>query len=779
MANDYEIRVTSKNQSTAGFASVRRDLQSIKAEARDLKSALDFDADIDAKVNVDDSELVSVDRLIDQLDAAQATVDVEVEQPDASAAVSSIEDQMSAIDLRNMGGQIQDQMSGFLAAAGPLGAIFGTAGVTFGDDFASGFASGFNSSRTQILDAVKFGVDPHEVSAIGSEVGAAFAGGFGESLGELRQTALTLQSELSAVDGSLDLSSATRQAHALSEVFGVEIPSSINVARRLVSNDLVYNTEGAFDLMTAAAQKYQLNFEEILDVANEFAPVYSKMGFSGAEAFGMIGDMVQQGLLPNVDRAAELIEEFNIRLSESDTLRETVQGLGLDFDRMQELLASGRGHEALRLITDALLKIEDPARRNAIALEVFGAAIESASDPQRVIEILNQADALDVVAGAADRAADGVEESRSAWDRAGRDFERHGNTFGTLSEKVLGAYGALSDFFAPGVEEARRQADAAGGSFDDVGAKLEDMNGSLMLTADVYNTTRSETDDLAASTDDLTAEIEQLDAALSAFTDRFDTDRVFRSIDEDIDRLIASVTDLEGVSYDLANGFDTSTEAGRRAEEMSERLSSNLDELGQQLVNGDIDADQFVNGQNKIEAALRTAGMQMGLTGDDLDAYVNKYSRVPDEVTTKVNSDTTAASNNIANLNAQLDGINGKTSSTYVNNNITTYYRQVGSSRNPIQQNRGGPRRHGGITGAAADGGVQQDGLTLVGEEGPELVELGVGSNVRTAPDTASILGRGGGGGDTYNTFIIEGNVWAEQDLIGTISDRVRQETIS
>lgn len=55
-------------------------------------------------------------------------------------------------------------------------------------------------------------------------------------------------------------------------------------------------------------------------------------------------------------------------------------------------------------------------------------------------------------------------------------------------------------------------------------------------------------------------------------------------------------------------------------------------------------------------------------------------------------------------------------------------------------------RAHGGVVGhvgTAATGGVR-NGMTLVGEHGPELVDLAPGSHVRSNPDTRRLLGNGG-----------------------------------
>jgi hypothetical protein len=55
-------------------------------------------------------------------------------------------------------------------------------------------------------------------------------------------------------------------------------------------------------------------------------------------------------------------------------------------------------------------------------------------------------------------------------------------------------------------------------------------------------------------------------------------------------------------------------------------------------------------------------------------------------------------------------------------------------------------RAHGGVVGHAATGGVRSN-MTMVGEHGPELVDLPPGSHVRSNPDTRRTLGGMGGGG--------------------------------
>lgn len=62
---------------------------------------------------------------------------------------------------------------------------------------------------------------------------------------------------------------------------------------------------------------------------------------------------------------------------------------------------------------------------------------------------------------------------------------------------------------------------------------------------------------------------------------------------------------------------------------------------------------------------------------------------------------------------------------------------------------------HGGTVGAAASGGTRS-GLTMVGEQGPELVHLPAGSHVMSNPDTMRAMGGGGGGDGTPMVVVLQ-----------------------
>ena len=91
----------------------------------------------------------------------------------------------------------------------------------------------------------------------------------------------------------------------------------------------------------------------------------------------------------------------------------------------------------------------------------------------------------------------------------------------------------------------------------------------------------------------------------------------------------------------------------------------------------------------------------------------------------------------------ELNSMDGRvTRTTWV---LTTVNRQVFER---VEASSARLFAHGGVRGlsAAATGGVRSN-MTLVGEQGPELIDLAPGSHVRSNPDTRRLLGQGAGGG--------------------------------
>ncbi|WP_097921738.1 hypothetical protein [Streptomyces sp. wa1063] len=142
---------------------------------------------------------------------------------------------------------------------------------------------------------------------------------------------------------------------------------------------------------------------------------------------------------------------------------------------------------------------------------------------------------------------------------------------------------------------------------------------------------------------------------------------------------------------------------------------------------------------------LRTPDKTARLKGnmEDLQQKLNaakaKLKSVPDSRQAKIRGNIYQLEQAIAEARRKLDAINGKTSHTYVVTHMQA--RQEGAHGTQLGY------AHGGVIGAASGG--PRSRMTLVGEQGPELVDLAPGSRVRSNPDTKRMLtgGHAGGGG--------------------------------
>jgi hypothetical protein len=134
------------------------------------------------------------------------------------------------------------------------------------------------------------------------------------------------------------------------------------------------------------------------------------------------------------------------------------------------------------------------------------------------------------------------------------------------------------------------------------------------------------------------------------------------------------------------------------------------------------------------ETALRRAAIAAGLNKDEVDALIRKYAAVPSKVQTLVDAKTEAAQRKIRDLQYALDRLKDKIISVDVYQ--TTH--QVGPAA-------GGHLKQAGASGISSAIG----GRTLVGELGPEIVDLPRGSRVYTNSESSRMLG---GGGNVYVT---------------------------
>lgn len=195
------------------------------------------------------------------------------------------------------------------------------------------------------------------------------------------------------------------------------------------------------------------------------------------------------------------------------------------------------------------------------------------------------------------------------------------------------------------------------------------------------------------------------------------------------------------------------------------------------------------------DALIRTAE-QMGLTKKQAQALADQILSTPDKTaylrgdlddlkkkladakarlahapksqTAKIKGEISDLTKKLKTAQAQVDKLHGKTIV------VRTNFVNVGS---PSDKNANGVpdlyEAHGGIIGAA--GGGPRSRRTLVGEQGPEIVDLAPGSMVHTAGDSRRMMaGSGGGGGGPVVLEIRSGGSRMDDLLVEVLRSAVR-----
>jgi hypothetical protein len=178
-----------------------------------------------------------------------------------------------------------------------------------------------------------------------------------------------------------------------------------------------------------------------------------------------------------------------------------------------------------------------------------------------------------------------------------------------------------------------------------------------------------------------------------------------------------------------AKNIQTFTQIASAAQKAADAVYQNeVQTKGATTAYNDANAKLAAEKQAFIDAAEKA-----GFNKDAVKALADELYQLPPNIT--VNADVSPALQDLNGLIQRIDNSSGT---------VQIYGSTGGRAL--------GAQAHGGVVGgigSAASGGVR-GALTLVGEQGPEIVDLPFGATVRSNPDSMAALaggaGRGGGG---------------------------------
>lgn len=525
----------------------------------------------------------------------------------------------------------------------------------------------------------------------GKAAASVYAQGFGESKAEVQKAARFAIQGLGA--GAKDIEYVTRAATNLATVFEVDVRESINAARSLLTSGLAKDGKQAMDIVTGAMQMGDLG-DDMIDTINEYSVQFKALGLTAPAALGMIAQMMTAGAR-NTDVAADALKEFAIN-AKDPKLAGAYKKLGLDSKEMLHTMASGGKGAAKGLgeIVAALKEVEDPVKRNALAVELFGTKSEDLQAALMAIDPKSAVEAFGDVGGAAGRMGDTLEDTdanklRKFQRSAEKGFTRFGASVIDAFNKVMKNKDVkkFGEFWAeeiqPGLEDFWQfTKDELGPVLSDILAgALEDVTSALGDLADAYK--------------DNETELKSLYRWLKRAGDLAENDTA------------------KGFGKFLVMGFTLATRA----------MAATIRVAG-----------LFVNGFRTARNALRPV---IESITDKIETILKKTRRVRAVLATilagmfhplyaAVDGPVRWAVGKIGQLVSLINRVTGMA------DGIKKVGRTVGKAL-----------ATGGIVGAATGGA--HGGLRWVGEQGPELVELPYGSTVMSNPDSMQALSTSGG----------------------------------
>ncbi len=745
---DLSVEGKAELTEALGLADKMEGLRKVRVEVQgrqDLERAQEIADDLERRRTVPiDAQASDLVRLDDQVaDALRSG---------GEAGAGGVAGALGGIDFADIGGSAQDELLGSLAAAGPWAAAAGTIGAVFGDEFLEGFNNALPSGRADTIRALRNNLSDSELEAAGVAGGEAYSSGLSDGLTDAKDAAALIQGELGKIDDSLDLTGATRQATALATVFDVDVRDAVTSVDKLLSQGLVRNSEEGFNLLFELAQQTGTQFDEMLELTDEFSVALRALGIEGPQGLKLIGQMVERGIFPQVDQAGEVFEEFNEQINTGGAA-EGLELIGLNAEDMLARLRAG-GPDAAKAtaeIAQQLLATNDNAVQASASASIFGGNMDLLGDDAReaALQLFATADGTAAVGSAATDAADAIEGSASGLDRLKKVATELGNELGGTVADGIDTLNSLAKLdFGDAADSAASFGDALGikllgplgeladrvgldpfgplkDSFDELTGKTDELPPKLGSTIEKMGETADASDDLADGFDGAAASADELDAQLRGLFD-FSADQLLRDIADAADDLAASFEDGAGKTVGLGGAIDITTDSGRRLQDQMEGLTDKLIDAQVAAANNEITAGQLADTQSFLASEFDRVTGAAGLTTEEVEGLRQKYLAVPSKVTTDVTANTQSAINNVTALQNAIANIKSKS--------VT------------ISASISGP------TGISASGSIARrarggwtDGLTLVGEEGPELIDVRGRAFVHTAAETRELLSNRGG----------------------------------
>lgn len=295
----------------------------------------------------------------------------------------------AAVKAQELQEKLQKRIDKLSSGQGKLGAVAGAVdkvgGVAAGAASAGagiGMAAGgamlkagadFQASMAQIQAST--GATAEQMAQMEKSARAIYTSGMGESYDEVARAMATMR-QTGGFNGK-ELEDVTKSAMLLGKTFDMDVAETARASSALVKNFGI-DGEKAFDLIAFAAQNGANKNGDLLDTFNEYSVQYKALGFTAEQFAAHLVKGAEDGAF-SIDKVGDAIKEFNIRAKDgSKSSMEAFAELGLSGETATRMFAAGgeRAQAAFVEVVKRLKEIDDPVKRNAAGVALFGTQFE-------------------------------------------------------------------------------------------------------------------------------------------------------------------------------------------------------------------------------------------------------------------------------------------------------------------------------------------------------------------------------------------------------------------
>ncbi|ARF62902.1 hypothetical protein B1H20_17035 [Streptomyces violaceoruber] len=255
--------------------------------------------------------------------------------------------------------------------------------------------------------------------AVAQKYGKAAGRLFASAMVEDFQTAADTMAAISQ-NGLIPTGATEKQLDALGvriattgKILGEEVAHVSTTVGKMVKTGMARDVEEAMDILVKAQQKGLNASEDLLDTFNEYSTQFRKVGIDGPTAMGLVSQALAGGAR-DTDIAADAIKEFSLlSIDGSEAAAEAYKALGLDADKMIKVLAGGgpRATKAMDTIFDKIRGLDDPVKKNTVALGLFGTKFEDLGGAFDTMDPSKAAAKFGTFSGAVDKAGNSIQQS--------------------------------------------------------------------------------------------------------------------------------------------------------------------------------------------------------------------------------------------------------------------------------------------------------------------------------------------------------------------------------